>query len=135
MKNLLTKKNIFYIAIIGTILYFLFIFSQEINLCSESQRSCIQMYDSTAEIFQIFIPMLLISLAVYKIHGEVYTTWLYFARWWVPLSMFLVLIAPYGKGDWMFPHDKGRVSLLMSGLFLFISLTLIVYKSFKLKKT
>lgn len=91
------------------------------------------MFDSFAEVFQIFLPLLLLAAITYKMRDEISLAWLGFARWWIPLSMFLILIAPSDKGDWMFPHDKGRVSFFASLLFFFVSLVIVASKYFSLK--
>ena len=132
---LLTKKNILFTGIAGTILFLLSVFSQEMGFCTPTHRSCIQIFDSMAEILQIFLPFFLLYLITYKLREEIYIAWFRFASWWIPLSMLLTLIAPSQSHDWMFPIDKGRVSFFMSLFFALISLILIVYKFFILKKT
>lgn len=57
----------------------------------------------------------------------VYEQWLRFARWWIPLSVLLVIVTPVGSNSWMplLSLNKEGVALLMAGLFTSISLVLI----------
>ena len=80
------------------------------------------------------LPLFLFSLITYKMRDEIYQSWFRFAMWWIPLSMFSILIAPSYSSDWMFPIDKGRVAFFSSLVFTLISLILIAYKSFSLRK-
>jgi len=56
---------------------------------------------------------------------EVFTTWVNFAKWWVPLTVFLTLIAPSSDGSF-FPVDKGRIAFVMTALFTAVSFCVIV---------
>jgi hypothetical protein len=59
---------------------------------------------------------------------EVYQAWFRFARWWIPLSMVLILISPEYSGDWMYPITKGTVAFLTSGIFIVVSVLIIFVK-------
>ena len=63
-----------------------------------------------------------------------YLAWFNFAKWWIPLAMLSILIAPQYSHDWLFPIDKGRVAFLVSLLFVIVSSILIAYKSYQLRK-
>ncbi len=81
-----------------------------------------------------FLPLFLLSLITYKMKDEVFTAWISFAKWWVPLSMFAILITPVDDGgSWSIPL-KGPVALLTTGLFFVISLIIICWKHFALRK-
>ncbi|OGZ16493.1 MAG: hypothetical protein A3H76_04345 [Candidatus Lloydbacteria bacterium RIFCSPLOWO2_02_FULL_54_12] len=95
--------------------------------------SCTKKFDSVAEIFQVFIPSLFLTLLLYKLRDEIFNAWLMFAKWWIPPTIILVLLAP-STGHSLVPIDKGRVSLFMNALFLLISLLLIAIKSWQLRK-
>ena len=65
-----------------------------------------------------------------------YEGWLRFARWWVPLSIFLIAITPVGGNSWMplFSLNKEGVTLLMAGLLTAISLVLIVREARRVER-
>ncbi|MCK9351167.1 MAG: hypothetical protein WCT49_01070 [Candidatus Paceibacterota bacterium] len=133
----MTKKNIvLFSALVGTITFFLLIFSSEIGLCPRNIGTCSQSYDATATNFFLFLPILFFSLITYKLREETFRAWLHFAYWWVPLSMFLTLITPESRGGGFGPQiswGKEDTAFVFSGLFAIISLILIIYKSIKLR--
>ncbi len=80
----------------------------------------------------IFIPLLVLLFA-----SQSTAAWLRFARWWLPLSIFLILITPTSSNTWMplYSVDKEMVTWITAVLFTLISLTIIAVKSFSLRKT
>lgn len=86
----------------------------------------------------IFLPLFFFSLVTYWMREGVYQSWFRFARWWIPLSMLLILIMPSDTGGGGFGPQlslgKGDVALATSFLFALISVTLIAYKFFTLRK-
>jgi hypothetical protein len=81
----------------------------------------------------LFPPILIFSLITWRFDEKIFDSWIHFSSWWIPLSIFFVLIAPDNQGDWMFPHDKERISLLMAALFVIISVLVITYQTYKLR--
>jgi hypothetical protein len=128
----MTKKNIVLFGVlVGTITFFLLVFSSEIGLCPKSIGTCSQNYDAHATNFFLFLPILFFSLITYKMRDEVFRAWLHFAYWWVPLSMFLTLITPDSHGGGFGPQislGKEDTAFVFSALFAIISLILIIYK-------
>jgi hypothetical protein len=59
------------------------------------------------------------------VRNEVFQAWWRLTRWWVPLSILLVLIMPSDNGAF-FPIDKAHVAIIMSGLFTVLSLAIIL---------
>ena len=150
MKNYLTKKNILITSALISLLLFVFDYLGTYKMCGQETgggtpfhwlfssllgSDCVDSLYNLIVIFLPFFPVFFFSLITYKLREEIYTTWFNFARWWIPLSMFFVLVAPLQSHDWMFPIDKGRVSFFMSLFFVLISLILITYKHFTLKKS
>lgn len=87
--------------------------------------------DVLADGMTVLFPVLFfffLSLLTYKMRDEVYRAWSRFAMVWVPLSMFLILIAPEYSADWMFPVDKSSVAFFSSAAFVVISLLVIAWK-------
>ena len=134
MKKWMTKKNVLGGAFIGSILFFLFIYSQDNGLCGQYAWDCGHSFDLVGLMFLVFLPLFLISLLTYKLCDEIFNAWIMFAKWWIPLTIVFVLLAPASDGS-LLPIDKGRVSLFMNALFITISLILTTYKFFQLKKS
>jgi hypothetical protein len=80
------------------------------------------------------IPLFLLSLITYKMQDEVYRAWLRFSYVWISLSMIAIFLAPEYSTDWMFPVVKGTVAFFSSLLFVVISLILIGWKHFSLRR-
>jgi hypothetical protein len=72
------------------------------------------------------------------LRDEVFSPWVKLAKWWVPISMFLILVIPGDSsgGGWGIdiPPLDAVFALYSSGLFLVISLILIIWKSIQLRK-
>lgn len=62
---------------------------------------------------------------------EIYQMWFKFARWWVPVSMFLIFITPEYGGGLFNPIQKGSVAVGLSALFFLISLIIIAIQYFR----
>ena len=80
------------------------------------------------------IPLFIFSLITYKMQEEVFQFWWKFARVWIPLSMLGILLSPSYSSNWMFPIEKGNVALFSMILFAIVSVSMIAYKHFELKK-
>ncbi len=85
--------------------------------------------------FLSFLPITIFSLITYPLREETFRSWLRFAKWWVPMSMLLVLITPDGQSGGYMPSliDKQVVAFLTSAVFIIISLIIVLYKSIKLR--
>lgn len=131
IEDMLTKKRILFVAIVGMVLCVVFIFSREFKICpAYSYSSCAGLLDSFANLILISFPLFLFSLITYKLPERVYRTWSRFALWWIPLSMLLILVVPSYDGS-LVPVDKGRTALATSLFFLIISLTIVTVRLIK----
>jgi len=121
----MTKKNILLISSVYIVfLIAVFLFGGK---CYDNQWCHVNLNDilnSTATLFLPFLPLFLFSLITYKMRDEVFTTWVNFAKWWVPLTVFLTLIAPSSDGSF-FPVDKGRIAFVMTALFSILSFLIV----------
>ncbi len=82
-----------------------------------------------------FAPLLVVfpfSLITYKMREEVFEAWRDFSYWWIPLSIFLVLITPEGNSVIM-SWGKEIPAIGMSALYVLISVIIIMYKYRSLK--
>jgi len=100
------KKKILVIAgIIGSLLFFYFVFNG---------------YDSLAETFQIFPVLFILTQAVSFFKKEVFDSWSIFAYIYIPASIFLVALSP-AYGSPFLKVEKDSVALLLDGLFVIVS--------------
>lgn len=140
MKTLLTKltkKNIFLIALVGTILVCSqFIFDSK--TCGSNQL-CNRLGDifnqDNATIILNMPIVLLFSLTTYRMRDEIFHTWISFVKWWVPFSCIIILIAPKKIEGSISVPVKEPLAFLCAALLLLISLGIICWKHFSLKKT
>lgn len=132
MKNWVTKKNILMVGFGGSLSFLVCIFSTNLGLCDQYNGSCVRMLDSASEAFQIFIIVFLFSLVTYKLHNEIFESWVKFAKWWVLGTLILVLIAPAHDPS-LLPITKEIVSLFSTGAFTIISLILVATKFFTVR--
>ena len=89
----------------------------------------------TSMLLFVFPFVFLFSLITYKMRDEVSRAWITFAKWWVPAQILLVLLTPESSGGYFVVIlDKQLVAILLSALFVLISLLLIIYKWFSSRK-
>jgi len=135
MEKLVTKKNVLWIS--GFVTVVLFILDQigTFRLCGSVEYGrCMDTLYDVLIVFLPTLPLFLFSLITYWMQDEIYRAWFRFARWWIPLSMLLIFLAPDYSGDWLFPTDKGRIAFLVSLLFVVISIVLIAYRFYTMRK-
>lgn len=77
--------------------------------------------------------VLFLSLVTYFLRGEIFWSWISFAKWWVPLTIVLTILTPETTGSAFVPFfARSEVAIGMSALFLVISLVIIIWKSWTL---
>jgi hypothetical protein len=67
-------------------------------------------------------------LITYPLPEKIFSTWINFAKWWVPLTVILSILAGFGEQPSYMPAmmTPGTVSFLMSVIFLAVSLLIIL---------
>ena len=133
MENILTKQNVLIVTLIGAALLVFSVYSEEVGLCKANDYSCSKYFDHIAHVFLIFLPSFFFSLVTYKMRAGVFGAWRNFAVVWLPISILLVAISPGTSADFQI-IDKEFVAIVLSLLFTLISLILITYKSFAIRK-
>lgn len=128
------KKNILVTSGLATGLLLLLNTIGTIRLCGGNEGSCVDNWYNIMVTAIPIIPLFIFSLATYKLNERVYLTWLNFTKWWIPLSIFGILISPSYSNDWIYPIEKGTVALFFSLVYLVVSLVLILYKHFSLNR-
>jgi hypothetical protein len=75
------------------------------------------------------------SIPLYFFKEAVYLAWRKFALWYLPIVAVLILSAGGGSNGFNpgYGMDTESLTFFFSGLFAFISLVLIIYKSIKLR--
>jgi hypothetical protein len=130
MKNILTKKSVFLIGIVGVALFFLIDYLDGIPFCRAyfDYWACGQSLEVIINTLSLFFSLLLFSLITYFLPEKVFRSWVHFAVWWTPLSMLLTSLTPNGGGSWGMPNvlDQEMVAFLTSALFITISLITII---------
>lgn len=133
MTNLLTKKNVLIISSVYVIcLVAMLLFSK----CYGGRWCPLNIYKLDYVPVFVFLPLFpsfLLSLTTYKMREEIFASWVNFAKWWVPLSVFAILITPEKAGGFVSIPYQSALALIVTGVFFFISLVLIVWKWFTLR--
>ena len=83
--------------------------------------------------FIIFIPILIFSLVTYRMKEGIFLLWKKFTFIYLFIYLFIVTIAPWGYDDF-FPIAKEIMVMVFGSIYLLISLILIAYKYFALRK-
>jgi hypothetical protein len=80
--------------------------------------------------------VLLFSFITYKMRDEVSHAWINFTKWWVPLQILLVLLTPESSGGYFVVIlDKQFTAIILSGLFVIISLFIVLISWFRARRT
>ncbi|MDO8576439.1 MAG: hypothetical protein Q7R90_03930 [bacterium] len=132
---MISKRNLMYLSLTGVVIFFVSLFSKEVGICpSDSYSYCLNFFDQFTEILLPVFGLFLLSPITYWMREDVYETWFRFARWALPLSMFLIFITPEYGGGLVNPIQKGSVSFLLTILFFIISLVIIVSKFVRFRR-
>ena len=124
-----TKRNTLIMSGLVSTLVFLIDHFGTVRLCGgEEFTVCINTIANLYPFFIPFIPLCLLVLMTYRLHNEVFLSWIKFAFVWVPLTMFLTLVTPEYGNQSLFPLEKGGISFWFSILLFLISLIIIIYK-------
>src|SRR3990167_8345875 len=131
MKNLVTKKNVFIVAVIGLVFSFALDYLRDFGVSYSTYKTFVE------PLFFISGALLITVGPLLLVRDEVFSTWLKFAKWWLPLSLVLIILSPTDGSSAFFPalFSKELTSMWMGGLFVAISLLLIGVKSLQLKKS
>jgi hypothetical protein len=90
------------------------------------------------QIISLFVVLAFIFLLpLYFLKEAVYLSWRKFALWYFPIVALILLFSPTSEGNGLMSvgvgGDRESLTFFFSGLFAFISLVLIIYKSIKLR--
>ncbi|MBI4094898.1 MAG: hypothetical protein HY435_01760 [Candidatus Liptonbacteria bacterium] len=81
------------------------------------------------------IPIIVIFLALLLVGESIFITWQKFAKIYLPIAVALIIFAP-SDGGGFFPgmFDKEITTWFVSGLYLAVSLGIIIFKGIKLRR-
>ncbi len=134
---MISKKKILAFSFGGFVLQIilvLFAYSNLFESCYNNlpcRESFLNLLIIVSPYVHLFVPLFIFSLITYWMREEVYRAWFRFARWWIPLSMLAIFLAPEYSSDWMYPIEKGTVTFLFSVSFCIISLLIILVRYFR----
>jgi hypothetical protein len=83
----------------------------------------------TQAIFTYSIGLLIVEIVLLFGSESIFNTWKKFALVYIPISFVLILLT--GRGTGIMPIDSELVTWWTAGLFLIISLGIIIYKKLK----
>ena len=121
----MTKKLAFLISGMGVLLFLMFGFIADNEYCGGFDQLC----TSIGLILMIFIPTLVFSIVTYFIKDQVFYIWRNFSFFWIPITLVLIFLTPETTGNMLFDMDKQFVAMVLSGLYIIISLFLIIIMS------
>jgi predicted ABC-type exoprotein transport system permease subunit len=139
MEKLLTKKNVLFFGLGGIVTLALFGLAMSMDACYQN-KICHEFFRSSLTrtfIFALFpvLTLLPISLITYKMHDEIFVAWISFVKWWIPLSVLAILLTPMDDEGSFAISLKGPLAVFCSIALFVISLIIITYKHFALKKS
>ena len=132
---MLSRKSLLLFAGTGTAILLIANWIGTFNLCGARQYG--QCMDVAYGVILALSPIVLLfffSLITYKMRDEIYVAWFKFARWWTPLSMLAILIAPEYSSDWIYRIEKGTVALLTMSIFIIVSVLIVAAKFISSRK-
>lgn len=129
------------LSLLGMIIgYSLTVYPEKLGVCNIGDIICI---DNNPLIFGLGYPLVVISFFVFVVSitlffvsDEIWRSWFKFSSWYLPLSVIAIALFPSQTHNLFLtdPFDKKFASLLLSIIFLLLSLLLIALKSYKLRK-
>lgn len=130
--NNTTKKRLFFLGLIGLVVFLISRYSVDIGICDNYSSNCFD-YGYVLMLYSLIsIPFILFSIITYKLRQQAFDSWRNFSIIWIPLSFLVISFFPTEThGMDFFPVIKGTVSLFLASVYSIISLLIILFKSFK----
>src|SRR5438128_2586095 len=134
MDKVLTKRNVLLIVLFGTISLVFLGYLQTRGFCNYDNW-CWSVINTLADFLFLFPIVFFIPLLTWRFGDAIFHSWLRFACWWIPIAALIIFTTPTTSHSWAIGGpSRDSSSIFMSGLFLFISLLLMGYKMFKLRR-
>lgn len=117
----MTKRNVLFIGIIGSILLFLPAILNQVSSCYQKNWFfCGDSYEIVAIFALPLFLLFFLSLITYKMRNEVFCAWWGFARWWVPVIIAVTLFVQNAGGGGGWGMNGGAFDAFFIGIFYFI---------------
>ena len=110
--------------------YFLVYFPGKIFFCEESESFCI--FSLGEPLLFGFGQLAIIFLILRFLPKQVFTAWLWFAVWYIPLAAIWVFSTPSYGGAFLSPGKEGIVWIL-GGIYMTVSILIIIIRLLFLK--
>ena len=131
--NMVTKKNTLLVCASASMILLTLNWIGTFRLCGAAEYgTCMDNLYAAMIVFTPILPFTLLAFIVYFLRDEVFQTWIKFALVWVPLTMFLTLLAPEYSNS-LLSIVKSSVSFWFSATFLVVSLVIIIVRSSQLR--
>lgn len=129
MKNWITKKNVLIGAVSGFAISILLNYLREFGISYSVYKLIVE------PLFFMSASLSFVAFFLFFVRDQIFSAWLTFAKWWIPLTIVSIIISPTDGSGAFFPafSSKELTSIWMSGLFVSLSLILIAFKHFTLK--
>jgi len=139
VKNLLTKKKVFWVSLTFAALLLLWDYIGNVKLCTlggrENDYHCLNTISDFELVFFPVLSLALLSIFTYFMRDEIFSTWIKFAKWWVPLSMIAIFFAPEDiPGSFSVPV-KGPLAFFTTFVLFICSIFLILFSVWELHRT
>ena len=133
---MISKRNTLLVSGFLAVIVLIWDYLGNFRLCgSRGWGGCVDVLASVEILFVPILPFFLFSLVTYWMREEIYQAWFRFARWWIPISMLAIFIAPEYSHDWLYPIEKGGVALVSSIIFCAVSILIIGVKYVSLRRS
>lgn len=140
LNGVINKKAFLILGLFGSLLGIILRHPVTFGICTQKYTTanyigCLDNLSQTlSDIFiPIFLTSVIFSIITLKLRDEVFRSWMHFAILWIPLSIFMILMAPDHGGGTLYPTAREMLAIICPALFLIISSGIIVYKWYSLK--
>lgn len=131
------KKNLvlsvgFLLTVFSLVLFF---FANDIkySYCGYDDWGCWDLYNLVTIILLLGPALLISSLVVYRVSEDIFLKWKKFTLFSIFVYLFIITFMPWEVGDEIAGFTKGMAGLVLSILYLVVSLTYIFFLSRKNK--
>ena len=129
----ITKLKVLLISFVLVGFYFLIAGTKMLTFwCGVGHLDCQDNLDSFSDYLVLFFPILLFSIITYFLKEGVFKAWLKFAYWYFPIYILVILfLSDRGSGGYLMGpvFNSEFFALTLSGLFVIISLILVIGKA------
>ena len=136
-----SKIVVFIGALLGLVSGYILIHPLQFGICTNTytfgmETRCLASpaftYGESLFVFSLIV--VCISVITFFLHNTVFRSWLKFAGVWMGITIALVIIIPDDGGGFVTLISKEIISMLSAGLFVAVSIILLIIKSLLLRR-